>query len=217
MPGVTDLVERYGKQRYLTLSLIAYLLADSLFTSRLLTWGMLTVMIVTGPLAVSERPRHTRLTIALAIAMVGLGYCSSFMDVVWLQALALVVSSAFFLALIWLLSGALFAQKRVTGETLWGAVSVYLLLGMLFAFLYALVELVSPGAYSGNLLGRNPDTVQTFVYYSFVTMTTLGYGDITPQIPVAASLAYVQALVGQLYVAVLVARLVSMYGAERKV
>ena len=52
------------------------------------------------------------------------------------------------------------------------------------------------------------------IYYSFVTMTTLGYGDITPKIHVAATLAYVQALIGQLYVAILIARLVSMYSTQ---
>jgi hypothetical protein len=52
------------------------------------------------------------------------------------------------------------------------------------------------------------------IYYSFVTMTTLGYGDITPKIQIAATLAYVQALIGQLYVAILIARLVSLYSAH---
>ena len=106
-------------------------------------------------------------------------------------------------------------QTRVTGETLWAAINVYVLFGMMFAFLYSAVLALAPDAFVGGILENiNQDVTQSMVYYSFVTMTTLGYGDITPKIHVAATLAYVQALIGQLYVAVLIARLVSMYNSQ---
>jgi hypothetical protein len=107
-------------------------------------------------------------------------------------------------------------QKTVSGETLWAAINVYVLIGMLFAFGYSIVAILEPEAFSGSLLNQDQDLTQTFLYFSFVTMTTLGYGDITPKIQVAATLTYVQALIGQLYVAILIARLVSLYGIKRE-
>ena len=89
--------------------------------------------------------------------------------------------------------------------------------GLMFAFLYTAVIAVEPAAFSGGILEHNEEAVaQSMIYYSFVTMTTLGYGDITPKIQVAATLAYVQALIGQLYVAILIARLVSLYNRSDK-
>ena len=183
--------------------------------NRLLSYSILTLMIVTGPLATGRTLVERRVTIGLALLMVLLGYVSSFSARdVWLYA-AEVSGVGFFFALTYLISRRLlFEHKEVTAETLWAAINVYLLLGMLFAFLYALVVQVEPGAFAGKLLESASDGSQTFIYYSFVTMTTLGYGDITPQIHVAATLAYVQALIGQLYVAILIARLVSSYNTQ---
>jgi hypothetical protein len=149
--------------------------------------------------------------------MVILGYSSSYIRTDSLELLATLVAAAFFLSLILLISRALlFEQTTVTSETLWAAINVYVLFGMFFAFLYAAVTIIEPGAFAGTLLQSGSNPTQTFVYYSFVTMTTLGYGDITPQIQVAATLAYVQALIGQLYVAILIARLVSLYSIQPK-
>jgi Ion channel len=89
-----------------------------------------------------------------------------------------------------------------------GAVAAYLLLGLAWALAYELVALQAAGAFSGTGLGgsERPD----FIYYSFVTLTTVGYGDVTPVHPVARSLAVAEALTGQLYPAILLARLVSL-------
>jgi len=94
-----------------------------------------------------------------------------------------------------------------------GALCIYLLLGMIWAILFGVVELFDPEAfvYPGNG-ARDPGN--NFFYYSFVTLTTLGYGDITPTSPFARTLAYLEATVGQLYLAVLVAGLVGRYVAE---
>jgi len=92
-----------------------------------------------------------------------------------------------------------------------GAVCVYLLLGVIWAMLYTLVNAVSPGSFAGFLpmegLGWNSE----WLYFSFVTMTTLGYGDLLPVSATARGLAYMQAIVGQFYIAVLVAGLVGAY------
>ncbi len=89
-----------------------------------------------------------------------------------------------------------------------GAVAAYLLLGLAWALAYESVALLAPGAFSAASQAE-PDR-QRFIYFSFVTLTTVGYGDITPVHPVARSLAVAEALTGQLYPAILLARLVSL-------
>lgn len=214
---ISDLVERIGKQSYLAMSLVCYLIADAFVPeNRLLTVSILAMLIISGPLAVSTRWRRRFVTMGLAVAMVGLGYLSTVNQAEHLAFIAALVAALFFLDMIYLLSKALLIeQTRVTAETLWAGINIYLLFGMLFAFLYGAVLALYPGAFAGGILENDGQGVaQSMVYYSFVTMTTLGYGDITPKIHVAATLAYVQALIGQLYVAILIARLVSMYSTQ---
>lgn len=95
----------------------------------------------------------------------------------------------------------------VTQHRIKGAVAVFLLLGLVWAHAYELLHLLRPTAFSGALGEAGS---QTWIYYSFVTLTTMGYGDITPVHPVARSLAISEALIGQLYVATTLARLVAL-------
>ena len=103
-----------------------------------------------------------------------------------------------------------FASGMVTADRIMGAVALYLLLGIAWAVAYEIVALHVPGAFStGAGAGTGP---QRWFYFSFVTLTTVGYGDITPTAPVTQSLATLEALVGQLYPAIILARLVSLRG-----
>jgi hypothetical protein len=101
-----------------------------------------------------------------------------------------------------------FRAGPVNVHRIQGAVAAYLLLGLAWALAYELVALLDTGAFSGA--GQAAAERQQFVYFSFVTLTTVGYGDVTPVHPVARSLAVGEALVGQLYPAILLARLVSL-------
>lgn len=98
-----------------------------------------------------------------------------------------------------------------------GAICVYLLLGIIWAFAYSLLELAVPGSFAGYNTSQDPALDGDWLYLSFVTLTTLGYGDITPVTETARTLAYLQALTGQFYVAVLVAGLVSAYISNKPV
>lgn len=92
-----------------------------------------------------------------------------------------------------------------------GAVCVYLLLGVMWSIAYSVLEFSQPGSFKGLTelasTAWNPD----WIYFSFLTITTLGYGDITPLTQTARSLTFSEAIVGQFYIAVLVAGLVSAY------
>ena len=97
-----------------------------------------------------------------------------------------------------------------------GAVCVYLLLGVIWAIAYSLVAFADPSSFSGIEPYAKDGWDSSWIYFSFVTLTTLGYGDITPVSATARSLAYLQAVAGQFYVAVLVAGLVGAYISDKQ-
>jgi len=92
-----------------------------------------------------------------------------------------------------------------------GAVCIYLLLGIIWSLAYYFISIVMPGSFKGNLSIDTHMQLNDFVYYSFVTLTTLGYGDIVPLSATARSLVYMEAIFGQFYMAILVAGLVSIH------
>jgi len=100
----------------------------------------------------------------------------------------------------------------VTGHRVRGAVAAYLLISVLFAKAYALINYLIPGAFNMALpVTPSPgEGGQAFYYFSVVTLTTVGYGDITAVAPTARSFVMAEALIGQLYPAILLARLVTL-------
>jgi hypothetical protein len=104
-----------------------------------------------------------------------------------------------------------FAPGRVTVHRIVGAVALYLLIGVIFAGLYAILGIAVPNAFSGLVLTDNPALASNVVYFSFVTLTSVGYGDMLPVHPIARALCNVESVIGQLYPATLLARLVSLH------
>ena len=105
-------------------------------------------------------------------------------------------------------------SEKVTRETIFAAIVAYLLIALLWAFLYMILELASPGSFSFPDWGSRAETMR-FEYFSFITITTLGYGDITPVTDKATALALIEAVVGQIYLVVLIAWLVGMHVSQR--
>lgn len=91
-----------------------------------------------------------------------------------------------------------------------GSVCIYFLLGLVWAMLYTLLLELSPTTFNGVTAGVWEDNLPDLLYFSFVTLTTLGFGDISPAEPIAKFLVYMEAVVGQLYIAILVASLVGI-------
>jgi hypothetical protein len=121
----------------------------------------------------------------------------------------------FFVLTLWISVLQLFRTFRISVNKLVGAICVYLLLGVIWSLLYSGLYALDTAAFSGvpesiEILGRDE-----WLYYSFVTLTTLGYGDIAPVSQAARTLSFMEAIVGQFYLAILVAGLVSAYLAQR--
>jgi voltage-gated potassium channel Kch len=105
------------------------------------------------------------------------------------------------------------SMPTVTTDTLAGAVSAYLLVGITYGMAYGLVEQLHPGSFRDTVVPGHVFLPSEFMFFSFVTLTTVGYGDIIPWGPHARALAMIEAVTGIMYPAVLVGRLVSLRGS----
>ena len=130
-------------------------------------------------------------------------------DFIALNYLAIVTTNLFFIYIVGNVVLNMMRQRSVTLFTLVEAVNGYLLMGIMFTSLVVFCELTFPGSY----LFKDAEGVD-LVYYTLVTLTTVGYGDITPQIPVAKSLSMIIAISGQFYIAVVVAIIVGKFASK---
>lgn len=130
-----------------------------------------------------------------------------------------VVLFALFIAfLIYRILGDIFGGSRISSEKIFGAICAYLLIGFLFASVYGFLYLLDHQAFaiSDSLADRlqmdhRGGNFNVFTYFSFVTMSTLGYGDIAPVSAAVRSVAWIQAVIGQLYLAITIAALVGIH------
>ena len=126
----------------------------------------------------------------------------------------------FFLGLLtFLILAQAFRQGPTTSHRITGAVAGYLLLGLIWSQAYDLIALSIPGAFSvsGNPAPKDAETLQSqLFYFSFVTLTTLGYGDIVAVHPMARTFAILEGVIGQLFPAILISRLVSLHVQEKQ-
>lgn len=103
-------------------------------------------------------------------------------------------------------------HDRVSLQTLAGALSLYVVIGLLFGMVFGAIEAVTDDVVLLGVDGSREDPV----YYSFVTLTTLGFGDVVSTYDIVRRITIVEAMLGQIFLATLVARLVSLYGTERR-
>jgi hypothetical protein len=122
-----------------------------------------------------------------------------------------------FAALTWVVAHAVYAPGRISYHRLQGAVVVYLNLGTIFAAVFSLIWDLSPTAFA-NLPAATgaPDELAAMLYFSLTTLTTTGYGDIVAIDPFARSLANLESIIGQFYLAITVARLVTLELEDRR-
>lgn len=161
-------------------------------------------------------PRIFRFGLALALLQVGLAVVEQLTHAPLIKIVAALNVLAFCVLSVLLAARHVFSWRRADTNTLMGAVCVYLLLGLIFALLYALIAHFWPeGAFNGITFQANAVQFDNFLYYSFVTLTTAGYGDITPVNPLLRTLAYLEMIMGQFYMAVLVAGLVGLFMVRR--
>ena len=116
----------------------------------------------------------------------------------------------------WVVTRQVFSAGRVTYHRIIGAILLYFLISLTFVALFVLVGQMIPKAFSGIAIEDSTALASNFIYFSFVTLTSTGYGDVVPVHPVARSLCNLKSIIGQLYPAILLARLVTLELTDRR-
>jgi hypothetical protein len=174
-----------------------------------------SLLIVAVLLLVFEEREHRRAAFSLGLAAflgVWVGHGVGGPAGRLLLAGAHLLAASFFAFALYGILRAIFA-KDVSGDAIFGAVCGYLLLGIVWSLLYSAVETASPGSFAvpasgaATVAAARPDRGD-LSYYSFITLATVGYGDVTPLTPLARTLSWIEAITGQFYLAILVAGLV---------
>lgn len=204
--------------RYLFVGLVAWLLLQPvgevvLGPHRDRVLGMLLgllLLVALWSLGMPRRVLHAgRLLVSVVIVI-------SVVTAVWpnpaLQSIGSVLATLYLLTSAVIGFRHLLAHGAVTTNHLLGAMSVYLLIGIAWALMLAVTNRLLPDAFRGV----TADGLGNFVYLSFVTLATLGFGDIVPVHPIARTLVYLEAVAGQFYVAILVGNLVGRYVAAAR-
>jgi len=200
---------------YLMIAIIAQFVVTPLIERRLsliMPFLFLALMIaVLGTLDL--RPSILRIMIGLALigflaSMIARALQLSPQNAFYFYVAGLSVDSLFLLIAIAILITKIFSEKNITADTIKGGISVYFLMGFLWAFLYSLLLLANPEALA---FARESFEYSGLTYFSFTTLTTLGYGDITPVSWLARNLTILESTFGQIFLTVLIARLVGLH------
>ena len=142
--------------------------------------------------------------------------CLSFFPDAMTTALGAFFATVTLLFICFVLLNRIVHHPTVTSASISAALSVYLMLGVMWAQAYRLVEYFLPGSFTGITSTNAVELQGDLFYYSYVTLSTLGYGDVSPVSAPARSLAITEAVIGQLYLVVLVAGLVGMHLTQRQ-
>ena len=122
----------------------------------------------------------------------------------------LLIMLGFFIWITWQATRRVLFTGTIDGNKIIGAICIYILLGLIWAILYLFIAEFMPGAFNGLAQAPWLENFATAVYFSFVTITTLGFGDISPALPLARFLVFMEAIVGVFYIAILVASLIGV-------
>ncbi|HUN23806.1 MAG TPA: ion channel [Anaerolineales bacterium] len=173
-------------------------------------------LVFAGLWLTDERKKRILLWL-FGIPILVLGAVFVFYQKTWVYTLAYLAYEGFFVTVAWVLFEYIFKAKRVTLDVIYAAVTVYVLIGAMFVPLYGIVETLAPGSFIDNgMKVSGPFPWQNFAYFSYVTLTTLGYGDILPVQMWARALVGVEAVSGTMYLTIIMARLVGLYAAHEE-
>ncbi len=170
--------------------------------------ALFTLLMLAGVSAISRQRTATRVVSVIAVAGLAIRWLGQFAPSPSMEIAVALSGVASVVTLAYVVLSQVFRAGPVNKHRIMGAIAVYLLFGLAWGEAYLALELWNPGSFStAASVALIPES---WMYYSFVTLTTVGYGDITPVSSIARSLAILEALTGQLYPAILLSRLVAL-------
>jgi voltage-gated potassium channel len=212
----SPLIEVCLRDRFLLLliSLLALMLITPLFEGLVRVTTIIDIFItaifISTIYAVSQKKRYFLITSLLLLPVLTAMWLDYFVNIPSLRLASDCCGILFFAFTIIIILSSIFREEEVTLNVIYGAIVVYLLIGIMWSFIFEVIEHLHPGSFSiaptQLVEGRLP-----LVYYSFVTITTAGYGDISPVTLTARAYSVVEAVIAQIYLVVLIARLVGTH------
>lgn len=178
-----------------------------------------TLLLISGIYISSRDPQILTISILIAVLSSVIIWFNFFINSNYLLITGLILQVIFFLITTFSIISHVLSFEKVNANAIYGAISSYLLLAIIWAIIYTALELAMPDSFqfphvffhNNALLASHRFYFSQFLYFSFVTITTLGYGDIVPLSLEARGFASIEAVIGQLYVAILIARLVGLH------
>ena len=197
------------------LSVISPLFSSSLYARSMVDLGITTVF-AAAIIVISSRRIHLVIGMTLMIPTLVLLWGIKIYHIKSLEFISMAGAALFFCYIAGLILIDILRAKMVTLDIIAAGISVYLLFGNICGLIYAIIGRLDPNAFTipaatASYLGDNLRDLSSAMYFSFVTLTTLGYGDITPINNFARSLAFLEAAIGQIYLTVLIASLVGIH------
>ena len=194
----------------LALVMIIFLVPVIPVQSILLTRILLAIIIISGLFAADFSRTAFRILASVGVLVI----LTSLMDLLFpgsqsLNVLAFFLITLFFIIVTIALVAHVAMAREVYSSTLLCAINSYLLIGLTLSILFMILNLFAPGSIMP--IDASDDSLSSYIYFGFVTLTTLGYGDITPATPLARSLSSFTALFGQLYLVIIMALIIGKY------
>jgi Ion channel len=208
-----------GERFFILLCLILGLLflvpiLNRFVAARIFLDVFLTAIAISMVHTISHKKGHVIVGVFLAIVMLASLWLQYFYPNKGTLAIGMLAGALFIGVVIASILIFIFRSEGVNREIIYAAILLYLLAALLWAFVYTFLELVDPASFNIDL-NQSQGYLLVFQYFSFVTITTLGYGDITPVTEVAKAITVLEAVVGQLYLVVAVAWMVGMYVSKK--
>jgi len=209
-----------SKQRFLILLclilglLVVVPILNRFAPARIFLDIFLTAVVISMVYAISHKKGYVIAGLTLAAVTLAPVWLQYFYPNKSMAAIGMLAGVFFIAVVIANILGFMLKSEEVNREIIYAAILLYLMAALLWAFVYTFLELVDPASFNIDL-GRPEGYLLVFQYYSFVTITTLGYGDITPVTEVTKAFSVLEAVVGQLYMVVAVAWLVGMYVSKK--
>jgi voltage-gated potassium channel Kch len=206
---------RFMKLLVLLLGMLVLVpIVEELFHVRALGEFFFCAIICYATYSLNHKKRLMAAAVALAVPAIVSMWLKHFLQIKWLLFSGDLCGIGFVVLVTVAILGHIFRQEDINADIIAGAIVAYLLMALMWALLYDVLEAARPGSFQfpqgTTYLGR-----EVFTYFSFATITTVGYGDIVPVTLAARAFANLEAVVGQLYLVILVSWLVGMYVSAR--
>jgi len=206
---------------YFTLALVTLLLVGALVDTmptgegRMLLRLIILATVIVAFVSLSFDKQGRAFIAVMVVLIIAAGVLDEMTDVPWAAVFGLSALLVFFLGIAYSVGRRVLLAGNADSNTIIGSLAVYLLMGLIWATLYLLCLEFFPDAFNGIERTSWSDNFSNAAYFSFVTMTSLGYGDISPALPVTRALAYLQAIVGTFFMAIVVASLIGARTSQR--